>query len=169
MRYIVELEQKVQILQTEATTLAAQLNLLQRNSAMVATLNNELRFRLQAMEQQAQLRDGVVHLQLQYHGGFFVDKKDSAISLTGKNVSDHDSGSETDPMDWDGHLKDSDSGCDSNAPEDKKHALCIAIQWLRLDPGRSSSSIELATSSFRTHRLYVAHTLMELSAPQFAL
>ncbi|XP_044983085.1 bZIP transcription factor 29-like [Hordeum vulgare subsp. vulgare] len=59
MRYIVELEQKVQILQTEATTLAAQLNLLQRDSATVATQNNELRFRLQAMEQQAQLRDAL--------------------------------------------------------------------------------------------------------------
>jgi hypothetical protein len=30
----------------------------QRDSAGVATQNNELRFRLQAMEQQAQLRDG---------------------------------------------------------------------------------------------------------------
>uniref|UniRef100_A0ACD5WTK2 Uncharacterized protein n=1 Tax=Avena sativa TaxID=4498 RepID=A0ACD5WTK2_AVESA len=63
MRYIVELEQKVQILQTEATTLSAQLTLLQRDSAGVATQNNELRFRLQAMEQQAQLRDGAYHLQ----------------------------------------------------------------------------------------------------------
>ncbi|KAM3316078.1 hypothetical protein ACQJBY_034302 [Aegilops geniculata] len=59
MRYIVELEQKVQILQTEATTLAAQINLLQRDSSAVATQNNELRFRLQAMEQQAQLRDAL--------------------------------------------------------------------------------------------------------------
>lgn len=59
MRYIVELEQKVQMLQTEATTLSAQLTLLQRDSAGVATQNNELRFRLQAMEQQAQLRDAL--------------------------------------------------------------------------------------------------------------
>ncbi|KAL6847530.1 hypothetical protein ACP4OV_022556 [Aristida adscensionis] len=59
MRYIQELEQKVQILQTEATTLSAQLNLLQRDSAGVATQNNELKFRLQAMEQQAQLRDAL--------------------------------------------------------------------------------------------------------------
>ncbi|RLN19754.1 transcription factor RF2b-like [Panicum miliaceum] len=58
MRYIAELEQKVQILQTEATTLSAQLTLLQRDSAGLATQNNELKFRLQAMEQQAQLRDG---------------------------------------------------------------------------------------------------------------
>ncbi|CAM0870235.1 unnamed protein product [Alopecurus aequalis] len=59
MRYIVELEQKVQILQTEATTLSAQLTLLQRDSSGMATQNNELRFRLQAMEQQAQLRDAL--------------------------------------------------------------------------------------------------------------
>uniref|UniRef100_A0ACD5WEN9 Uncharacterized protein n=1 Tax=Avena sativa TaxID=4498 RepID=A0ACD5WEN9_AVESA len=59
MRYIVELEQKLQILQTEATTLSAQLTFLQRDSAGVATQNNELRFRLQAMEQQAQLRDAL--------------------------------------------------------------------------------------------------------------
>ncbi|RLM70057.1 transcription factor RF2a-like [Panicum miliaceum] len=57
MRYIAELEQKVPILQTEATTLSAQLTLLQRDSAGLATQNNELKFRLQAMEQQAQLRD----------------------------------------------------------------------------------------------------------------
>jgi hypothetical protein len=35
-----------------------QISSLQRDSAGVATQNNELRFRLQAMEQQAQLRDG---------------------------------------------------------------------------------------------------------------
>ncbi|TVU48536.1 hypothetical protein EJB05_08175, partial [Eragrostis curvula] len=59
MRYIAELEHKVQILQTEATTLSAQLTLLQRDSAGIATQNNELKFRLQAMEQQAQLRDAL--------------------------------------------------------------------------------------------------------------
>ncbi|XP_062213856.1 bZIP transcription factor 29-like [Phragmites australis] len=59
MRYIAELEKKVQILQTEATTLSAQLTLLQRDSAGIATQNNELKFRLQAMEQQAQLRDAL--------------------------------------------------------------------------------------------------------------
>uniref|UniRef100_A0ACD5TN30 Uncharacterized protein n=1 Tax=Avena sativa TaxID=4498 RepID=A0ACD5TN30_AVESA len=58
MRYIAELEHKVQILQTEATTLSAQLTHLQRDSSGLATHNNELKFRLQAMEQQAQLRDG---------------------------------------------------------------------------------------------------------------
>ncbi|XP_057966081.1 bZIP transcription factor 29 isoform X2 [Malania oleifera] len=60
MRYISELEHKVQTLQTEATTLSAQLTLLQRDSAGLTSQNNELKFRLQAMEQQAQLRDGSV-------------------------------------------------------------------------------------------------------------
>ncbi|KAJ4774561.1 Basic-leucine zipper (bZIP) transcription factor family protein [Rhynchospora pubera] len=59
MRYIAELEQKVQILQTEATTLSTQLTLMQRDSAGLANQNNELKFRLQAMEQQAQLRDAL--------------------------------------------------------------------------------------------------------------
>ncbi|KAL2512401.1 Basic-leucine zipper (bZIP) transcription factor family protein [Abeliophyllum distichum] len=59
MRYIAELEHKVQTLQTEATTLSAQLTLLQRDSAGLTSHNNELKFRLQAMEQQAQLRDAL--------------------------------------------------------------------------------------------------------------
>ncbi|CAA0807686.1 Basic-leucine zipper (bZIP) transcription factor family protein [Striga hermonthica] len=45
--------------QTEATTLSAQLTLLQRDSAGLTSQNNELKFRLQAMEQQAQLRDAL--------------------------------------------------------------------------------------------------------------
>ncbi|KAH7692475.1 Basic-leucine zipper domain-containing protein [Dioscorea alata] len=59
MRYISELEHKVQTLQTEATTLSAQLTMLQRDSAGLNSQNNELKFRLQAMEQQAQLRDAL--------------------------------------------------------------------------------------------------------------
>ena len=59
MRYIAELEQKVQILQSEATNLSAQLTMMQRDSAGLATQNNELKFRLHAMEQQAQLRDAL--------------------------------------------------------------------------------------------------------------
>ncbi|KAH9307682.1 hypothetical protein KI387_035593 [Taxus chinensis] len=59
MRYISELERKVQTLQTEATTLSAQLTLLQRDSVGLTSQNNELKFRLQAMEQQAQLRDAL--------------------------------------------------------------------------------------------------------------
>ncbi|CAL9753464.1 unnamed protein product [Musa acuminata subsp. burmannicoides] len=59
MKYIAELEHKVQALQTQTTTLSAQLTLLQRDSAGLANQNNELMFRLQAMEQQAQLRDAL--------------------------------------------------------------------------------------------------------------
>ncbi|KAE8669971.1 putative transcription factor PosF21 [Hibiscus syriacus] len=59
MHYISELEHKVQTLQTEATTLSAQLTLLQRDSAGLTNQNNELKFRIQAMEQQAQLRDAL--------------------------------------------------------------------------------------------------------------
>ncbi|XP_073272491.1 bZIP transcription factor 29-like [Primulina huaijiensis] len=58
-RYIAELEHKVQTLQTEATTLSAQLTLLQRDSAGLTNQNNELKLRLQAIEQQAQLRDAL--------------------------------------------------------------------------------------------------------------
>lgn len=59
MRYISELERKVQTLQTEATTLSAQLTLLQRDSMGLTNENNELKLRLQAMDQQGQLRDAL--------------------------------------------------------------------------------------------------------------
>ncbi|XVF81959.1 hypothetical protein PTKIN_Ptkin16aG0004300 [Pterospermum kingtungense] len=58
-RYISELERKVQTLQTEATTLSAQLTLFQRDTTGLSTENTELKLRLQAMEQQAQLRDAL--------------------------------------------------------------------------------------------------------------
>ncbi|XP_041012910.1 bZIP transcription factor 18 [Juglans microcarpa x Juglans regia] len=58
-RYISELERKVQTLQTEATTLSAQLTLFQRDTTGLTTENSELQLRLQAMEQQAQLRDAL--------------------------------------------------------------------------------------------------------------
>ncbi|KAG5052844.1 bZIP transcription factor 18 [Glycine soja] len=58
-RYIQELERKVQTLQTEATTLSAQLTLYQRDTSGLSTENTELKLRLQAMEQQAQLRDAL--------------------------------------------------------------------------------------------------------------
>ncbi|GKV09600.1 hypothetical protein SLEP1_g21076 [Rubroshorea leprosula] len=57
--YILELERKVQTLQTEATTLSAQLSLFQRDITGLTTENTELKIRLQAMEQQAQLRDAL--------------------------------------------------------------------------------------------------------------
>ncbi|KAG8390174.1 hypothetical protein BUALT_Bualt01G0056000 [Buddleja alternifolia] len=58
-RYIIELERKVQTLQTEATTLSAQLTLFQRDTTGLSNENTELKIRFQAMEQQAQLRDAL--------------------------------------------------------------------------------------------------------------
>lgn len=59
MKYISELERKVQTLQTEATSLSAQLTLLQRDSTGLSKENNELKLRLQAMEQHAHLREAL--------------------------------------------------------------------------------------------------------------
>ncbi|KAG6607373.1 Transcription factor RF2b, partial [Cucurbita argyrosperma subsp. argyrosperma] len=58
-RYMQELERKVQTLQTEATTLSAQLALFQRDTTGLSSENTELKLRLQAMEQQAHLRDAL--------------------------------------------------------------------------------------------------------------
>ncbi|KAL5543187.1 hypothetical protein UlMin_010897 [Ulmus minor] len=59
MRYIAELERKVQTLQTEATSLSAQLTLLQRDTNGLTAENNELKLRLQSMEQQVHLQDAL--------------------------------------------------------------------------------------------------------------
>ncbi|CAA7404545.1 unnamed protein product [Spirodela intermedia] len=59
MRYIAELERKVQTLQTEATTLSAQLTMLQRDTSSLTSENNELKLRLQTMEQQVHLQDAL--------------------------------------------------------------------------------------------------------------
>ncbi|KAJ8478527.1 hypothetical protein OPV22_022254 [Ensete ventricosum] len=59
VRYTNELERKVQTLQTEATTLSAQLTLLQRDTTDLTAENRELKLRLQSMVQQAQLRDAL--------------------------------------------------------------------------------------------------------------
>ncbi|KAH9309695.1 hypothetical protein KI387_037606, partial [Taxus chinensis] len=53
------LEQKVRTLQAEATRLSAQLTLCQRETSGLTAENSELKLRLQAMEQQAQLRDAL--------------------------------------------------------------------------------------------------------------
>lgn len=58
-RYITELERKVLTLQTEATTLSAQLTMFQRDTTGLSNENTELKLRLQAMEQQAQLHDAL--------------------------------------------------------------------------------------------------------------
>nr|XP_010912775.1 transcription factor RF2a [Elaeis guineensis] len=59
MRYIAELERKVQTLQTEATTLSTQLTMLQRDTNGLTAENNELKLRLQTMEQQVHLQDAL--------------------------------------------------------------------------------------------------------------
>ncbi|KAE9600404.1 hypothetical protein Lal_00046364 [Lupinus albus] len=59
MRYIAELERKVQTLQTEATSLSAQLTLLQRDTSGLNSENSELKLRLQTMEQQVRLQDAL--------------------------------------------------------------------------------------------------------------
>ncbi|KAH0760000.1 hypothetical protein KY290_023493 [Solanum tuberosum] len=59
IRYTSELERKVQTLQSEATTLSAQIMVLQRDNSGLTTENKELKLRLQALEQQAHLRDAL--------------------------------------------------------------------------------------------------------------
>ncbi|KAM3361130.1 transcription factor VIP1 [Capsicum galapagoense] len=59
IRYTNELERKVQTLQTEATNLSAQITVLQRDNSGLTTENKELKLRLQALEQQAHLRDAL--------------------------------------------------------------------------------------------------------------
>ncbi|XP_022137981.1 probable transcription factor PosF21 isoform X1 [Momordica charantia] len=59
MRYIGELERKVQTLQTEATSLSTQLTLLQRDASGLNAENGELKMRLQTMEQQVHLQDAL--------------------------------------------------------------------------------------------------------------
>ncbi|KAK8647218.1 hypothetical protein V6N13_120966 [Hibiscus sabdariffa] len=59
IRYTSELERKVQTLQTEATNLSAQVTMLERDTTGLTTENKELKLRLQAMEQHAQLRDAL--------------------------------------------------------------------------------------------------------------
>ncbi|KAB5557299.1 hypothetical protein DKX38_008208 [Salix brachista] len=59
IKYTSELERKVQTLQTEATTLSAQVTILQRDTDGLTVENKELKLRLQAMEQQAHLREAL--------------------------------------------------------------------------------------------------------------
>ncbi|KAL1820185.1 hypothetical protein ACET3Z_015054 [Daucus carota] len=58
-RYTSELERKVHTLRNEATTLSAQVTLLQRDTTGLTIENKELKLRLQALEQQAHLRDAL--------------------------------------------------------------------------------------------------------------
>ncbi|CAN7131673.1 unnamed protein product [Brassica rapa subsp. narinosa] len=59
VRYTGELERKLQTLQNEATTLSAQVTLLQRGTSDLTTENKHLKMRLQALQQQAELRDAL--------------------------------------------------------------------------------------------------------------
>ncbi|KAG4117324.1 hypothetical protein ERO13_D12G222833v2 [Gossypium hirsutum] len=68
MRYIAELERKVQTLQTEATPLSAQLTLVQRDTNGLTAENSELKLRLQAMEQQVHLQDDIWNTHNSRHG-----------------------------------------------------------------------------------------------------
>ncbi|XP_047975781.1 transcription factor VIP1-like [Salvia hispanica] len=58
-RYTSELERKVQTLQTEATTLSAQITVLQRDAGGLTAANKELKLKLQALQQQAELREAL--------------------------------------------------------------------------------------------------------------
>ncbi|AQK57803.1 transcription factor RF2a isoform X2 [Zea mays] len=59
MRYIAELERKVQFMQREATALATQLALLQRDTAGLTVENGDLKIRLESTEQQIHLQDAL--------------------------------------------------------------------------------------------------------------
>ncbi|CAM8981984.1 unnamed protein product [Rhodiola kirilowii] len=59
MRYIAELEWQFQSLQTKATSLTARLNLLQKDTIGLMAENNELKVRLQTIEQQVMLQDAL--------------------------------------------------------------------------------------------------------------
>ncbi|KAF8092452.1 hypothetical protein N665_0414s0003 [Sinapis alba] len=59
IRYTGELERKVHTLQNEATTLSSQVTMLQRGTSDLTSENKHLKMRLQALQQQAELRDAL--------------------------------------------------------------------------------------------------------------
>ncbi|XP_072964780.1 probable transcription factor PosF21 [Typha angustifolia] len=59
MRYMAELEQKVQALQTEATFFTTQISLVQRDTTELAVENSELKLQLQSIEQQIHFQDAL--------------------------------------------------------------------------------------------------------------
>ncbi|KAG2332348.1 hypothetical protein Bca52824_003528 [Brassica carinata] len=63
-RYIMALERRIRTLKTEATARSAGLSLLQRDTTALSSENTELQLRLQFMEQQVKLRDGMLILLL---------------------------------------------------------------------------------------------------------
>ncbi|XP_057488055.1 transcription factor RF2b-like [Actinidia eriantha] len=63
--YLTELERLLQSLQSKATNLSAQITIYQRDATGLTTENAELKIRLQAMEQQAQLGEAVSEMLMQ--------------------------------------------------------------------------------------------------------
>ncbi|XP_062194728.1 bZIP transcription factor 29-like [Phragmites australis] len=59
VKYMGELERRVQVLLMETATLSAKVAKEQRESDALKTQNNEMKIRLQALEQQAQLKDAL--------------------------------------------------------------------------------------------------------------
>ncbi|XP_066380410.1 bZIP transcription factor 29-like [Miscanthus floridulus] len=59
VKYMGELERKVRVLQMETSTLSSKAASSQRECEALKTMNNEMKIRLQAMEQQAQLKDAL--------------------------------------------------------------------------------------------------------------
>nr|XP_020162726.2 bZIP transcription factor 29 [Aegilops tauschii subsp. strangulata] len=58
-KYIVELEGKVQVLQGETMNLSAQVKMIKKGQARLSIHNHEMRIRLQALEEQAQLKEAL--------------------------------------------------------------------------------------------------------------
>ncbi|KAL5223609.1 hypothetical protein ABZP36_010248 [Zizania latifolia] len=87
IKYTSELERKVQTLQTEATTLSAQLTLLQRDTSGLTAENRELKLRLQSMEEQAKLRDGG-HPGQHRHPSHHQSSSNGGQSLSGQSLND---------------------------------------------------------------------------------
>ncbi|XP_059275984.1 probable transcription factor PosF21 [Lycium ferocissimum] len=79
IRYITELERKVQALQTEATPMFAQLTLLQVVTNGLAAKNSELKLQLQTMEQQ-------VHLQVALYDALAEEMQHLRV-LTGQDIA----------------------------------------------------------------------------------
>ncbi|KAG0544508.1 hypothetical protein BDA96_02G281200 [Sorghum bicolor] len=59
VKYMGELERKVRVLQMETSTLSSKAASSQRECEALKTMNSEMKIRLQAMEQQAQLKDAL--------------------------------------------------------------------------------------------------------------
>ncbi|KAH9605972.1 hypothetical protein KSS87_008430 [Heliosperma pusillum] len=59
VKYTTELEKEVQTLKTQATDLATEVTLIEKDASGLSAENKELKLRLQALEEQAKLRDAL--------------------------------------------------------------------------------------------------------------